>query len=211
MRRLLVVLIVLGVLAVAADFGLKAVGEYWVARELRVKLGLEHNPSVSLAGFPFIPHLISGQFQTVRITSRDNAVRGIAVDAFRLDLHDVRFASRQLLTGRDATIRGREGDGRLTITGASVTEALNRGGIPLRVRFEGGDVIIGSPQLHIEGRAELSTRSGRLVLTPAGFPRFFSFTLPQFIQGLEYTGAEVRGSKAELSFRVANPTFDVSA
>ncbi|HEX8099528.1 MAG TPA: DUF2993 domain-containing protein [Actinomycetota bacterium] len=211
MRRLLVFLVILGLILVVADFALKAVGEYFVARELRVKLGLAHNPSVSLISFPFIPHLVSGDFDTVQITSKDNSIRGINVESFRLNLHDVRFAPRQLVTGKDATIRGREGDGRLEITGEAVTEALNRAGVPLRVRFEGGEVIIGSPQLHIEGRAELSTSNGRLVLTPAGFPRFFSLSLPQFIRGLEYTGAKVHGSNAELTYRVAEPTFEVSA
>ena len=210
MRRLLVALIVLGVLLVGADFGLRFLGEYWVARELQGKLELSTRPDVSLEGFPFIPHLISGEFTAVRLRTGPTEVKGIDLEAVELELRDVRFSTRQLVAGGDATIRGREGDGQITLTGQAVTQALKRANVPLRVRFVDGEVRIGSPQLGLEGRAELSTSGGRLVLTPAGFPRISSFPLPELVPGVEYTDAEVRGSEAEIAFQVENPTFEVS-
>jgi hypothetical protein len=209
-RRVFVVLVVLGVLAVGADFALRFLGQYWVARVLQGQLELSTRPDVSLEGFPFIPHLLSGEFDEVRLRSGPTEVKGIELEAVELDLHRVRFSSRQLVAGGEATIRGEEGDGQITLTGRGVTEALNRANIPLRVRFVDGEVGIGSPQLGIEGRAELSTRDGRLVLTPAGFPRIFSFPLPELVPGVDYTAAGVQGSEAEVAFRVDNPTFDVS-
>jgi len=210
LRRLIVVVIVLGLLLAGADFGLKALGEYWVARELRGKLGLAENPAVSLEGFPFIPHLISGRFNLVRIRSERNSVKGVSVEAVRLDLRDVRFSPRQLVVGTDATIRGEEGDGRLTITGEGVTQALQRAGLPIRVRFDNGSVVIGSSALGLEGRAKLSTSGGRLLLTPVGFPRFFSIALPELVRGIEYTAVDVRKRDAALDFRVDQPTFALS-
>jgi hypothetical protein len=210
MRRFFVVLLVLGVLLVGADFALRFLGQYWVARELQGKLELSTRPDVSLEGFPFIPHLISGEFDQVRLHSGPTQVKGIELEAVELDLRQVRFSSRQLVAGGEATIRGEEGGGRITLTGRAVTEALNRANIPLRVRFVDGQVGIGSPQLGIEGRAELSTSDGRLVLTPAGFPRIFSFPLPELVPGVDYTTAEVQGSEAEVAFSVDNPMFEVS-
>ncbi|HEX2090000.1 MAG TPA: DUF2993 domain-containing protein [Actinomycetota bacterium] len=210
MRRLFAVLVVLALLVVGADFALKFLGEYWVARELQAKLELSTRPDVSLEGFPFIPHLISGEFDEVRLRSGPSEVKGIELEAVELDLRQVRFSSRQLVAGGEATIRGEEGDGHITLTGRGVTEALNRANIPLRVRFVDGQVGIGSPQLGIEGRAELSTSGGRLVLTPAGFPRIFSFPLPELVPGVDYTTAEVRGEEAEVAFSVDKPTFEVS-
>ena len=210
MRRFFVVLVVLGVLLVGADFALKFLGEYWVARELQGQLELSNRPDVSLEGFPFIPHLISGEFEEVRLRSGPTEVKGIELEAVELDLRQVRFSTRQLVAGGKATIRGEEGDGHIALTGRGVTEALNRANIPLRVRFVDGQVAIGSPQLGLEGRAELSTRDGRLVLTPAGFPRIFSFPLPELVPGVDYTTAEVRGAEAEVAFTVDNPTFEVS-
>jgi DUF2993 family protein len=209
-RRLLVVLTILALLLVGADFGLKALGQYWVARELRGKLGLAENPAVSLEGFPFIPHLISGRFNLVRIRSGPNSVKGISVEAVRLDLRDVRFSPRQLVVGTDATIRGEQGDGRLTVTGEGVTQALQRARLPLRVRFDNGSVVIGSSSLGLEGRARLSTSGGRLLLTPVGFPRFFSIALPELVRGIQYTAVDVRERDAALSFRVDHPTFALS-
>ncbi len=210
MRRLFVVLIVLGLLVVGADFGLRFLGEYWVSRELQRGLAVDTRPDVSLEGFPFIPHLISGEFDTVHVRLARSEVKGIELESVDLRLRQVRFASRQLLLGEPATIRSEEGTGRIALTGPAVTEALNRANVPLRVRFVDGQAGIGSPQLGIEGRAELSTSEGRLVLTPAGFPRVFSFPLPELVPGVEYTRAEVRGSEAELAFQVDNPTFEVS-
>ncbi len=210
MRRLLVVLVVLGLLLVGVDFGLRFLGEYWVARELQAKFELSSRPDVSLEGFPFIPHLLSGEFTEVRVRSGPTEVKGLGFEAVELNLRQVRFSSRQLVAGGDATIRGEEGDGHITLTGAAITEAFNRANVPLRVRFVDGQVGIGSPQLGLEGRAEVSTSEGRLVLTPAGFPRIFSIPLPELVPGLDYTRAEVRGSEAEVAFQVDNPTFEVS-
>jgi hypothetical protein len=210
MRRFFVVLVVLGVLLVGADFALRFLGQYWVARELQGHLELSTRPDVSLEGFPFIPHLLSGDFDQVRLRSGPTEVNGIELEAVELELRQVRFSSRQLVAGGEATIRGEEGAGQITLTGRAVTEALNRANIPLRVRFVDGQVGIGSPQLGIEGRAELSTSDGRLVLTPAGFPRIFSFPLPELVPGLDYTTAEVQGSEAEVAFSVDDPTFEVS-
>ena len=210
MRRLFVVLVVLGLVLVAADFGLRFLGEYWVARELQRGLDLSKRPDVSLEGFPFIPHLISGEFDTVRVRSNRAEVKGVELEAIELDLYRVRFSSRQLVVGGEGTIRAHEGDGEIALTGQAVTEILNRADIPLRVRFVEGQVGIGSPQLGLEGRAELSTSGGRLVLTPAGFPRIFSFPLPELVPGVDYTDAEVRGSEAQIGFQVDRPTFEVS-
>ncbi|MDP8956233.1 MAG: DUF2993 domain-containing protein [Actinomycetota bacterium] len=210
MRRLFVVLVVLGLLLVGADFGLRFLGEYWVSRQLQSGLEMSTRPDVSLEGFPFIPHLISGEFDEARLRSGPTELRGIELEAVQLELRQVRFSSRQLVVGGQAIIRAEEGDGRITLTGRAVTEALNRANIPLRVRFVDGQVGVGSPQLGLEARAELSTSEGRLVLTPAGFPRIFSFPLPEIAPSVDYTTAEVRGSEARVAFRVDNPTFEVS-
>jgi hypothetical protein len=72
-RRLVTFLIILAVLvglAVAADFGAKALAENEVANQIQ-KQGISQKPSVSIAGFPFLTQVISRDINSMQISWHD--------------------------------------------------------------------------------------------------------------------------------------------
>jgi LmeA-like phospholipid-binding len=66
----LIGLIVLIVLAVAADFIAKAVAQGEVASQIQ-KQGFPKKPSVTIEGFPFLTQVASRDFQQIRLSSSD--------------------------------------------------------------------------------------------------------------------------------------------
>lgn len=84
MRRLLVVLVVLGALAVAADRAAVAVAERSVADQLQRTEGLATTPTVELGGFPFLTQVVAGRYDEVRVAATGlerGGVRLAGVDA----------------------------------------------------------------------------------------------------------------------------------
>ncbi len=72
-RRLVTVLIVLGVLIVvlvAVDFGAKAFAESQVAAQIQ-KQGISQKPAVSISGFPFLTQVISRDIHSMQISWHD--------------------------------------------------------------------------------------------------------------------------------------------
>lgn len=71
MKKLLVVVAVLALLAVGLDRGGVLVAEKVAASSLQSSQGLREAPEVGIAGFPFLDQLASGRYERVEVTARD--------------------------------------------------------------------------------------------------------------------------------------------
>ena len=69
MRKLLITLVVLAVLLVAADFGLRAYAESRTADAVQTELGTSARPDVSIEGFPFLVNAVRGEYPQVVVTA----------------------------------------------------------------------------------------------------------------------------------------------
>jgi hypothetical protein len=208
-RRLIAFLVTLAVLLTAADFGLRFLSEYRVAREVQRSLQLSTRPSVSLGGFPYIPRLISGDVPTATIRTGAFKADQVRLERVRLTLRDVHFSTRQLLYGQPAAIRARRGEG------VALVKALDVPGTPagtLHVRFEGVKVAITSDQLPGTVDASVALDGSTLVVSSndPGLPGSFDVELPRFLPGIRFTGVAVSGTGAEIAFELKNPTFEVN-
>jgi DUF2993 family protein len=212
MRKALVTLGVSIVVLVGADIGLRALAQYWVAGQVQSSLGLQQRPSVALPGFPFIPRLITGRFPSVTVQSRSAVKAGrFPVAAIDLTLRNVRFPADQLLFGNKATIHAAGGSGTATLTEQDVNRAFPAT-IPITVRLVDGKVVIRSSGLQAEVETKLRVAGNRLVLMPVegALPVEVGVSLPILVQGLTYTGVQVRGSKVRLTFSLTKPTIRVA-
>lgn len=61
-----------------------------VAGRIQDCLGTPDRPAVGIAGFPFLPHLVRREFDTVTMSARDVNAGGVRVGELRADLHGVR-------------------------------------------------------------------------------------------------------------------------
>jgi DUF2993 family protein len=212
MRKALIALGVVIVVLVGADFGLRALAQFWVAGQLQSSFGLEERPSVSLGGVPFIPRLITGRFPTVTVEST-GTVKGsdFPMAAVDLTLRDVRFPADQLVFGNKATVRAKGGSGTATLSEQDINQAFPAT-IPITVRLVDGGVRIRANGLAVDVPARLKVANNRLVLGPVAgtLPVEVGVRLPVLVEGLTYTGVKVEDSKAFVTFTLLSPTIRVA-
>jgi hypothetical protein len=200
-RRLLVVLIVLGVLLVVADFGARAYAQSKVSAALQESLDVSERPEVLLGGFPFLLGVAQGEVPDGTVEARDFTVESVPIDRLQLTVRQLHFSPMELLS-QSGTLRADRGDGTIRLTGEDATRALEQAGIPVRVRFEDGRAFVSSDQIPAELGADVSIEDGRLIfgLTDSPIDISVAITLPEVLPGIEFTDVALDGDLAVLSF-----------
>jgi hypothetical protein len=99
MRRLLVLLVVLGALAVAADRASLALAERAVAEQLRTNEALATTPSVDLGGFPFLAQVLSGRYDEMRVVAEGVQRDGLRVEELDVTVRGLRAQLGDVLAG----------------------------------------------------------------------------------------------------------------
>ena len=127
MRALLVVLLLLGGLALAADRGAEAVAEDRVAQLVAERGGLAGQPQVEIGGFPFLTQALGGRYDDVRIslTGADlGQPEGTSAD---VSLRGVEVAPSDVLSGSVQQVPVERVDGTATLSYALLAEQLGPG------------------------------------------------------------------------------------
>jgi LmeA-like phospholipid-binding len=219
-RKALVALVVLAILAVGADLAIGAIAEARLAERAQNRLGLAERPEVDLKGFPFLLHALRRRFPEVSVEIRDLRVEGLAIDRFVLRLRDVRFGSTAAIAIGGGGVSTREGRGTVEVTEASLGAFLERHDVPFSVQ------LLGSSRARISGMATAlgveveASAEGRLTLADGSLEfrpesievgdgielpassLAFQVELPAAVPGLVYEGITVQRSRAVLSFRM---------
>jgi hypothetical protein len=180
MRKLLVVLVLLGLAAVAAD----RVAHKLAADEAEQRLAAEglEEPAVTVRGFPFLTQLAAREFDDVDVTAR--LVRTGNGRARRVEAHghDVRVPS-----GGDVVVGRLEATG--TVPYAEVERRLGRPGLSLSAAGDGqvrlrSDVPVPGGTLAVTARGEVRVRGTRVRLVPAGLRLQSGGTVPGSVSAL---------------------------
>ncbi|MFZ0119555.1 MAG: DUF2993 domain-containing protein [Pseudonocardiaceae bacterium] len=124
MRKLIIAVLVIVVLAVAADFGAAAAAEYTVAKQMRQQLGLASDPSVRINGFPFLTQAVAGHYIAIDIQAS-----GVSADPLHdLDveatLHDVDAPLAEVTSGDLHSVRAAKVDGQVRIKDTDLGRAI---------------------------------------------------------------------------------------
>ena len=100
LRRLLVVLVVLGLLGAVVDYAARRTVEGLVATGLKQTQSLAETPEVTVHGIPFLTQLAGGRFGHISVrSSAAHAGSGLTVDAVDAELRGVRVPVKDLLRG----------------------------------------------------------------------------------------------------------------
>ena len=168
MRKLLIAVVVLVLLAAAADFVAARVFEDRVTTELQREYDLDRRPVVQVRDFPFLPHLATGRFSTIDVAATDASAKGINAAQLQLTLHGVRVP-REVLLGEPGRITVDRADGTIELTEAEVNRLLAD-------RLQGGSLAIGEDGVRVRvevpllGEAlvtgRLGARDGAVSFTP---------------------------------------------
>ena len=111
MRRLLivlvVVLVVLGILLVGADFAAKAYATNQLRDRAEAAVRAATSSSASITSFPFLGRLlIAGSVQEVRVQVGPAAAGRLTFASVAVDLHDVHVDRNRLIRQREVRLTG---------------------------------------------------------------------------------------------------------
>ncbi|HEX6261397.1 MAG TPA: DUF2993 domain-containing protein [Actinomycetota bacterium] len=217
-RAILISVLVLLLVAVVVDLGLRFLAERWLEERMQQTLALERRPDLDIGGFPFIPQFARGEVERVDLTLRDLRVQGLDLDEVTIGLRRVAFNRADVLAGRHGSVRVRRGVATVEIDEPTLNGMLRDRGVPVSVELL-GPRIRATWRIEVEGREATATAEGTLDLegTTLGFdpgevsvdggfgvpPAALGFRvdLPPLFPGLTYQDVRVR--EAVLALRAA--------
>lgn len=170
MRKLLITLVVLAVLAVAADFGARAYAEYRAASAVQTELGLPEPPDVSIEGFPFLWHAVQGSYPEVIINAGEVGAGRLPGTQARVTLTTVALPLRDAMAGDTSNLTAQATNLQVTIPIASVQAALPRPDVTLSAGPNGTlqastSLTVAGVTIPLTGSATLSVADDQLTLT----------------------------------------------
>jgi hypothetical protein len=158
-RRLLIALVVLALLAVAADRVGVVVAQRALAGQIRTELGLQQTPTVTIHGIPFLTQAVRGRYSDVQVVLPDvdsGPLQDIGVDARLLG---VRAPLADVLRRRIDEVPVDRITGDLTIGYDDLARASGISG--LRIVRE-GDALRLSGSVEVAGRQVDASAVGRV-------------------------------------------------
>ena len=171
MRRLLLVLLVVLVVGVAADFAAARLAEDKVAQALQREYRLDRRPVVSVRDFPFLPHLLAGRLDAVDLAATQVRAEGVTLAQVELHLHGV-HVDRSMLLGAPGRVTVDQADGTAELGQAELSrllaERLQGGSVEIGaqgVRLRATTTLLGQP-LSAEVTGRLAVSGGRVRFTP---------------------------------------------
>jgi hypothetical protein len=164
-RRLVVLLVVLGGLGLAVDFGAQAWAEGQIETRARAELPSQVSVSADISAFPFLPPLLLGGRVAEVAGHFKNVEAGVlTLSAVDIELRGVRINRSKLLNDRKVELtRIREGTVSVEIESAVLAKAL---GVPLTIA--NGQVRLAGA---LSGVASVSVRANAVVFNVAGVTR----------------------------------------
>ncbi|WP_326567012.1 DUF2993 domain-containing protein [Amycolatopsis rhabdoformis] len=120
-RRWLIVLGVIVILLVGADFGAAAFAEHTISQKAREQLGLSDDPSVDIHGFPFLTQALSGDYSHITVSADGVPVGGELRDlGVSAELEDVTAPLSDLTAGNTKNVKIGKLTGAVTIKASDI-------------------------------------------------------------------------------------------
>lgn len=199
MRRLLVVLVVLGAILVGVDRIAEFAAARAVAHQLRSSEHLARDPQVHFAGFPFLTQALRGRFSEVDLTATDVQTPAVSVARVSVRLHGVHASVARALAGRLRSVPVDSVSGTGLLRYADLASVLSRtlagvvpGGVTggVTLRDAGGRVAIsgrasvGGSTVPVEVDCTVAVVGSAIRVVPqlAVLPVLGSQTLPASVQ-----------------------------
>jgi LmeA-like phospholipid-binding len=124
MRRLIIILLVLGGLLVVADYGAAAVAESAVSRQMRGELGLIDDPSVRINGFPFLTQAIAGTYSSIDVDATRIQYGSFKELEINARLHDVGAPLSMMLGSGPKSLEVSSAEGIVKINAADLQRLI---------------------------------------------------------------------------------------
>lgn len=237
MKALLVFLVLLVLVAVGVDVGVKYYAEQKVASALRQEQGLASDPNVSITGFPFLTQVAAGSYTRVTITATGYDAPHLGPIDVCATLRGVDLPTSQVLSGRIGTVTVGRIDSVVRVPASTLGPQLGVPDLALSAGSNGSSSaqLVGTVSIAgvfsqvVSLQADLSIVDGNLVVkatdAAAGAPGSQQTRLPSFVQpvllnqisrtitltqqplGIVATGVSVEGADLVLTGSGINATI----
>ncbi len=104
-RRYIVGIVITIVILVGLDFAARVAAENVIAAKIEAK-GLQHKPSVTIDGFPFLTQAAGRNFQQVNFTAVDQTDGPVTITSIEATARDVRLNSYAFSSGTIGSLSG---------------------------------------------------------------------------------------------------------
>jgi hypothetical protein len=104
-RRFVIALVIIVVLLVAIDFAARAAAENVMAGKIEQQ-GLQHKPSVSIDGFPFLTQVASRDFGQVNLAAADQTEGPVTITSINATARDIKLNSYAFSSGTIGSLSG---------------------------------------------------------------------------------------------------------
>lgn len=104
-RRYVIALVIIVVVLVVLDFAARVAAENVMASKIEQQ-GLQHKPSVTIDGFPFLTQVASRNFQQIHLSDADQTEGPVTVTSINATAHNVRLNSYAFSSGTIGSLSG---------------------------------------------------------------------------------------------------------
>ena len=226
-RAILVTLVVLALLALGADVGLRFLAESRLSAAAQDLYALPERPDLDLRGFPFLLQVARSRFEEVAVEVEDVRLEGLDFDRVTLTLEDATFPREALFSGT-GVVTSSGGHAEVVIgEDAMSTYLQEQVGAAVRVRFAGPGIRV-STRVSVGGVTTTASAGGRvrledgaLIFSPEsvevdgsiGVPAAalaFEAPLPDVVPGVTYERVVVDEGVARVEATLAGAQLELS-
>lgn len=194
-------------MALVVDTVAHSVAEKRAGEELGRQFDLTRPPDVSLSGWPFLLHVVTGEFSEVRIQAPRLNQGSVELTDIDLRLTDVEVSLGKLLDGDPKAVKAHSGRGHASITGDSIEAILADQGVDAEVDIHDG-VLSVTPEETSQTFEAVVALNGSVLTIEGGNGAFSSeIELPPIAKGMTYDSVKLQGDAAVLQLSFTNAFF----
>jgi hypothetical protein len=104
-RRYVMALVIIVVVLVVLDFAARVAAENVMASKIEQQ-GLQHKPSVTIDGFPFLTQVAGRDFQQVNLTDADQTEGSVTITSINVTAHNIKINSYAFSSGTIGSLSG---------------------------------------------------------------------------------------------------------
>lgn len=205
MKALFLLIVVIVVAAIVGDVAAKQVAENRIASQVESSIDGVSGVDAEVDAFPFLPALLAGEFDGLRLEIARVRSGGVAVSDLTLQLRGLDFDPVDVFAG-DGAIRVGRGEGRAFASAAAITRALQQAGTDATVSFEGSTASVTAAGQTAQVDA-VEVTDGALVFDLPTGP--LTLHIPETFESLRYESARVEAGRLRIGIVLDGKRFEI--
>lgn len=205
MKILLILVALVLVAALVGDVAAKRLAEDRIESQVADSIEGVNEVDAEIGAFPFLPSVLSGRLDELRLRLPRVRSRGLALSRLELTLVDLEFNPIKAFAGSGEIGVG-SGEGRAFVSSAALTRALGRSGTDATVAIEGSSATI-SVQGQTQTVESIAVSDGRLVFELPTGP--VSLQIPRSFEGVSYESARVENGRLRIDLSLTSKELEL--